>query len=95
MPRVIFHIEELVLSGFAPGERYRIGDALQSALIESLAGDALPLPASMQSLDVEMLAPQRVILATRSNAAEIGTGVVSALLSGIAEALVLPRGGES
>ncbi len=33
------HIDELILHGFAPGERHRIADALQSRLSELLADE--------------------------------------------------------
>jgi hypothetical protein len=36
------HIEELVLDGFAPGDRYAIGDALEREL-ERLFGDRVPI----------------------------------------------------
>ena len=93
MPRIIVHIEELVLSGFAPSERYRIQDALQSALIESLASGALRLPDSMQSREIETIAPQRVAMGSRNNTAQVGTQVAKVLVSGIGDALVQPRGG--
>ena len=31
-PNVDLHIEEIVLDGFAPGDRYRVGDALERGL---------------------------------------------------------------
>jgi hypothetical protein len=39
------HIEELVLHGFAPGDRYRIGDAVETELRRLLAGQ---LPSSFR-----------------------------------------------
>jgi hypothetical protein len=36
-PSIELHIEELVLHGFAPGDRHRIAEALQSALMHLLA----------------------------------------------------------
>jgi hypothetical protein len=40
------HIEELVLHGFASGDRYCIGDAIQEELVRLL--EAQNLPASLQ-----------------------------------------------
>lgn len=36
--RVVLHIEEVVLHGFSPHERHRVGDALGEALARELAG---------------------------------------------------------
>ena len=37
-PRIDVHIEELVLEGFAPADRHRIGDAVERHLARLLAG---------------------------------------------------------
>lgn len=43
MKRVIeVYIDELILQGFPPYERYRIGEAIQAALHEHLTIDGLP-----------------------------------------------------
>ena len=39
---VELHIEELVLHGFAPGERYRIGEAVERELQRLLAEQGAP-----------------------------------------------------
>lgn len=39
---VEFHIEELVLHGFAPGDRYRIGDAVERELARLFAERGVP-----------------------------------------------------
>jgi hypothetical protein len=36
------HIEELVLHGFAPGDRYRIGEAVERELARLLADQGVP-----------------------------------------------------
>ncbi len=36
-PRLEIHIEELVLEGFAPGDRHRIGEAIQHELTRLFA----------------------------------------------------------
>jgi hypothetical protein len=36
------HIEELVLRGFAPGDRYRIGEAVEQELTRLLADRGVP-----------------------------------------------------
>lgn len=36
------HIEELVLHGFAPGDRYRIGEAVKDELVRLLTEQGVP-----------------------------------------------------
>jgi hypothetical protein len=54
-PAVELHIEELVLHGFSPGDRFGIGDAIQQELERLITEQGLPgLPAesaSIQRLD--------------------------------------------
>jgi hypothetical protein len=40
--RIELHVEELVLHGFAPGDKHRIADALQTELRQLLAQRGLP-----------------------------------------------------
>jgi hypothetical protein len=42
--RVKLRIEELVLEGFAAGDRYHIGDALEAELVRLLAEQGVPPP---------------------------------------------------
>ena len=44
--KVELHIEELILHGFAPGDRYRIGEAVELELANLLAEKGMP-----QSMD--------------------------------------------
>jgi hypothetical protein len=41
-PAVDLHIEELVLYGFSPGDRYPIGDAVENELSSLFAGQGTP-----------------------------------------------------
>jgi hypothetical protein len=41
-PNVDLHIEEIVLHGFVPGDRYRIGDALERELSRLFAEHGTP-----------------------------------------------------
>lgn len=41
-PGITLHIEELVLHGVAPGDRHRIGDAVQEELHRMLTEQGLP-----------------------------------------------------
>ena len=40
--RIELHIEELVLHGFAPGERYMIGNAVERELTRLLSENGIP-----------------------------------------------------
>lgn len=42
-PNVELHIEEVVLHGFLPGDRYRIGDALEHELSRLFTEQGMPL----------------------------------------------------
>lgn len=48
------HIEELVLHGFAPGDRHRIGEAVQLELARLLTKEANP-PALTKSAQIDRL----------------------------------------
>lgn len=48
------HIEKLVLRGFAPGDRYRIGDAMERELARLFAEQGMP-QSLLRSGDVESL----------------------------------------
>ena len=39
---IVIEIDELVLHGFPPGERYRIGEAVQAELVRILGERGLP-----------------------------------------------------
>ena len=42
-PSVELHIEELVLHGFAPGDRFAVGDAVESELARLLHEQGIPI----------------------------------------------------
>jgi hypothetical protein len=53
-PSVELHIEELVLHGFSPGDRHRIGEAVQHELTRLLTEEATP-PALAKSAAIDRL----------------------------------------
>lgn len=53
-PSLHLHIEELVLHGFAPGDRHRIGEAVQLELARLLTEEATP-PGLAKSATIERL----------------------------------------
>jgi hypothetical protein len=73
-------IDELVLHGFAPGDRHAIGDAVQAHLESLLTGDSI-LPA--RSTSVDSLAPMHAELGPGAKAATIGSGIAQAIHGGL------------
>lgn len=73
------HIEELALEGFAPGDRYRIADALQHELARLLTAQGLSFSrdAAMEHLNVSAAVNPRAPGA--SNGAEIARAVYEGL----------------
>jgi hypothetical protein len=53
-PSIHLHIEELVLDGFAPGDRHRIGEATQSELARLLTEEPTP-PSLAQRAEIDRL----------------------------------------
>ena len=53
-PSIHLHIEELVLHGFAPGDRHRIGEAVQLELARLLTEQATP-PVLAKSAQIDRL----------------------------------------
>ena len=89
---VHLHIDELVLAGFPPGDRHRIGDAVQRALAEMIASGALALPSDAGSRAIEDTAPQLARLRNGPTVAAIGTGIARSVVDGVGGALAPARG---
>jgi len=68
------HIEELVLDGFAAGDRFRIGDALERELGRLLARQGLPASAA-RSASIEQLDGGAFQVAPGAGARTIGIQV--------------------
>lgn len=75
-PRIIVEIDELVLHGFDPRERSRIGDAVQARLQALLAGVA---PGAMAPRAVDRVDAGRFPLGAGDGAAAVGHRVARAL----------------
>jgi hypothetical protein len=76
------HIDELVLHGFAPGDRYRIADALHVRLAELLA-DAMSLDPPVTAIDLPHADGGAIQLHDGSPAAAIGEQLATALHGGL------------
>ena len=77
---VELHIEELVLHGFSPGDRYRIGDAVQRELTHLFIEQGVP-PA--QSGELAYLDGGAFEVRPGSGAEEIGVRVARAVYGGL------------
>jgi hypothetical protein len=74
-PVVELHIEELVLHGFAPGDRHRIADAVQAELARRLG----EVPVDAQARRIAHLDAGAFQLPPRAPAAAVGSQVAGAL----------------
>ena len=75
---VELHIEELILHGFAPGDRYRIGAALERELARLFGAGGVP-PTLMQSIEVERLDGGAFQVAPGAKTETIGAQVAQAV----------------
>ena len=81
---VTVHIEELVLHGFAPGDRYRIAEAVQAEVTRLVADGGLPTMSSaggrvaVDSLDVGSFA-----IAAGARPERIGAQIGATLYGGL------------
>jgi hypothetical protein len=80
--RIEVDIEELVLHGFAPGDRYRIGEAVEQELSRLLADRGVP-----ESLEggreVASVDGGAIEVATGSKAEAVGVRVAKAVYGGL------------
>jgi hypothetical protein len=79
-PRVEIVIDELVLHGFSPADRYTIGDSLSREL-EWLVMEQGFQP--HESVDVPLLKAAPVNLATNSKPDQVGAHVAQAVYGGL------------
>jgi hypothetical protein len=80
---IVIEIDELVLHGFPPGERYRIGEALQGELTRLLGERGLP---SMGAADAasDRLDGGSFVIASGMPATAIGAAVAGAVYRTVA-----------
>jgi hypothetical protein len=76
------HIEELVLHGFALGDRYRIGDAMERELARLFAERGAP-PSLVQGSEIERLDGGTFEVKPGSGAEAIGVRVARAVYGGL------------
>ena len=79
---VELHIEELVLRGFAPGDRYRIGEAVERELARLFDEQGVP-PSLAQRSGIERLDGGAFEVAHGSKAERVGVQVAQAIYGGL------------
>jgi hypothetical protein len=75
-------IEELVLRGFAPGDRYRISDTMERELVHLFAKGGTP-PSLAQGSEIERLDGGTFEMWPGSGAQAIGVQVAQAVYGGL------------
>jgi hypothetical protein len=81
-PDIELHIEELVLHGFAQGDRFAIAEALHGELARLFA-DNQSAPVPRQSLDIARVDAGAFEVAPGSRAGAVGAQVARALHGGL------------
>lgn len=79
---VELHIEELVLYGFAPADRYRIGETVERELARLLAEEGVPA-ALASDLETQRLDAGAFHVAANSRAEAVGAQVAQAVYGGL------------
>ena len=79
---VELHIEELVLRGFAPGDRYRIGEVVERELARLFVEQDVP-PSLIQGSEVERLDGGAFEVAHGSKSETVGVQVAQAIYGGL------------
>ena len=76
------HIEELVLHGFAPGDRHRIGDAVQQELARLLTNTETPTSLA-KSADIAQLSGGSFQISAAARPETTGAQVARAVFGGL------------
>ena len=79
---VELHIEELVLHGFAPRDRYSLADAVERTLVRLFAERGVP-PSLINGVEVARLDAGAFRLAGDSGADAVGARIAEALYGGL------------
>jgi len=81
-PSIDLHIEELALHGFSPGDRYRIGDAVERELARLLAEQGVP-PSLAQGFEVARMDGGAFEVQPQARPETIGAQVAQAVYRGL------------
>jgi hypothetical protein len=83
-PPIHLHIEELVLHGFAPAERHRIGDAVQRELARLFTEKQTP-PGLTKDAAIDRLNGGTFLMSTAPRPEATGTQVGRAVFGGLGQ----------
>lgn len=78
------HIEELVLHGFAPGDRYRIGEAVQQELTRMFAEQGVPRSLA-EGGEIGRLDAGAFEMASGAKPEVVGTQIAQAIYGGLCQ----------
>ena len=81
-PNIELHIEELVLHGFAPADRYRIGEMVERELARLFAEEGVPTTLT-GGLEARQLDAGTFHVAANSKAETVGAQVAQAVYGGL------------
>ncbi len=84
-PTIGIRIEELVLHGFPPGDRHRIGDAVEQELARLLGSQGVPLHAS-SGREIEEIDAGSISLAAGAHTRAIGGQIAAAVYGALGRA---------
>jgi hypothetical protein len=83
-PNIELHIQELILHGFAPADRYLIGEAVQRELARLFAEQGVPLSLSRGG-EIALLHGVSFNVVPGAKAEAIGTQVAQSVYGGMKE----------
>ena len=81
---IAFHIDQLMLEGLPPSDRYQFGNAVQTELERLLAQKGMP-PNLTSSAELEQLAAGTILITAAPRPATIGRQVAEAVYRGIGQ----------
>lgn len=81
-PSIHLHIEELVLHGFAPGERHEISEAVEQELARLISEQPIS-PAGLKNISMERVDGGAFHLANAAKPAAVGGQIAGAVWGGI------------
>jgi len=81
-PSIHLHIEELILHGFQPGDRHRIGDAMQRELARLFSEHQAP-PGITKSAEIDRLNAGTFETTENARPEATGTQVARAVFGGL------------
>ncbi|NMG11602.1 hypothetical protein [Brasilonema sp. UFV-L1] len=79
-----FYIEELILHGFAPKDRYRISEALQQELTRLLNEEGVP-PSLVQGGEIPHLDGRVFEVVSRATPETIGVQIAQSIYGGLGQ----------